>query len=146
MVRPKLVEHCFHPPFGLGEPVLIDGPVLEHQPDPLQRTAAVADDPGLISQGGEELAGDPQAGFIDRRVGDLAATAVSNRVQPSRRVRSRSPVSRSRTTDMAATQVWDLNGCAAVVMAAGQTHSRRSRTCWTWPTFAMISCSRRAPR
>ena len=69
----ELVEHCFHPSLGLGEPALVDGPVLEHQPDPLQPTAAVGDDPGPVSQGGEEVAGDPQAGFLPSAPGDLAA-------------------------------------------------------------------------
>jgi transposase IS116/IS110/IS902 family protein len=69
-------------------------------------------------------------------------TAVSNRVHPSRRVRARSPPSRSTTTDSAAIQVLDRNGCCAQSSTAGQTQSSRSRICCTWLDVAVSSCSR----
>ena len=49
------------------------------------------------------------------------------------------------TTFIAAAQVRDLNGCAAVVRAAGHTHSSRSRTSWTWAMVSVSSFWRRAP-
>ena len=73
-------------------------------------------------------------------------TACSKRTAPRRRVRARSPPSRSTITVSAAIQVRDRNGCWAVSNAAGQTQSSRSRICWSWLPISVSSCSRRAPR
>src|SRR5204862_420006 len=71
--------------------------------------------------------------MIDRRM------QTSNRAPPSRRVRARSPPSRSTTTVSAAIHVCERNGCCAVSSTAGQTHSSRSRICCTWPLMSLIS-------
>jgi hypothetical protein len=61
--------------------------------------------------------------MISRRI------ACSNRADPNRRVRFRSPPSRSKMTLVAAAQVGDRNGCCAHSSAAGHTHSSSARIC-----------------
>ena len=114
--------------------------------DPFQPAAAVRDNPGRVGEGGEQVPGDPQRGSLAAPADDLAAhrSFEPGPAQPAGAARS--PASRSTITVIAAAHVSDRNGCAAVSIAAGHTHSSRSRICWICATLAVISCSRRAPR
>ncbi len=58
-------------------------------------------------------------------------TAAANRAQPQRRTTLRSPLAptRSKTTVIAASQLFDFIGFPAASSAAGQAHSSRSATC-----------------
>ena len=142
----KLIEHLGHPRFGVGELGGGGLPVLQQERDPLQRTAAVCDHTCGVGQRGEQVANDAQRSPLSATAGDLTPCGLLEPDSPRRRVRARSPPSRSQITPIAAAHVCDRNGCRAHSSAAGQTHSSNARICWTCPTISRTSCSRRAPR
>ena len=111
----QVVEDGDHARFGVGQLGPGGVPVLNDPTDALKRTEPVRDHSGGVGHRGVEVAQDPQAGTDPpRRVSSLR-TACSNRASPSLLVRVKSPPSRVMSTCIAASQVWDLNGCLAVV-------------------------------
>jgi len=54
----------------------VDLPVLQEQLDAFESTPAVGHHAGWVGQGGEELAQDPQTGFLPTTAGDLATNSV----------------------------------------------------------------------
>ena len=96
---------------------------------------------------GSVAAGDllPACGRHPR--GELSRrTAASNRTGPSLRTRARSLQPRSSATLTAAHQVAGRKSLPAASSTAGQAHSSRSRTWFTYPVVSPVSCRRRAPR
>jgi hypothetical protein len=129
--QPELVQHGEHPGRGVRQPPMCMVPVLQEQRHPLQRAGPVSDYPGRVGEGGEQLADDPQARPAPAARNDQPPGRGPGPGRPSRRVRPRSPPSRSVMTGIAAVRVAERNGCRAVPRLAGHAHSSSARICWT---------------
>ena len=129
----ELVEDGDHPGLGVGQLG------LGVRPSPPAASATRSSAPGRCAitpagsaRAANRCAHDPQARFGLAAAGDLACAprartgpAPGGGCGPGRRRRGPGP------RVIAATQVVDRNGCLAASRAAGQTHSSRSRICWT---------------
>jgi hypothetical protein len=91
--------------------------------------AAAADPAGVTAQAVNSSRTIRRHGLCRPRATISRPVSASSRARPSRRVRVRSPPSRSTMTDMAAAHVSDRNGCLGASRLAGHTHSSRARIC-----------------
>jgi hypothetical protein len=123
----EFVQHSDHPGLDLGQAFAGVVPVGHQQVDAFERAAAVGDDAGGVGQSRVQVTGDPSARFLPAPVGKGAVDGGLEPVRPRRRVRSRSPPSRSRTTPRAAAQVRDFNGLRAAVNRGSPRYAAAER-------------------
>ena len=135
----QLVQDGDHPGLGVGQLGLGVVPVLDHPGDPFERGRSVRAAPRRGRPGRRTgCAGSAGRGVtLPRRVTSLR-TACSNRAGPRRRVRVRSPPSRSMTTVIAATQVVGLERLLGGLQRRRATRTRAGR--------GSAARTRRAPR